>query len=119
VHTAIENVDSDEAAESSGEFPRLAELTRYPFAASAVAGAPDEPGIYLLWERGELTYVGSTTGGHTIRSILLAHLANPDRCPCRPTHYGWRLARQPKFAEYMLLKDHLQRFHSLPRCNKS
>jgi hypothetical protein len=117
VRTAIEENEATESA--SGEFPRLAELTRYPFAAYAVTAAPDEPGIYLLWERGELTYIGSTAADATIRSILFEHLADPTRCPCRPTHYSWRLARQPKFAEYVLLKDHLARFRSLPRCNKA
>jgi hypothetical protein len=117
VHTAIEESEPMEAA-ASGEFPRLKELIRYPFAAYAIAAAPDEPGIYILWERGELTYIGSTAGDATIHSILLDHLANPGKCPCRPTHYSWRLARQPKFAEYLLLKDHLERFQTLPRCNR-
>jgi hypothetical protein len=116
VRTAIEEDEATQSA-ASGEFPRLTELIRYPFATYAIAAAPDEPGIYILWERGELTYIGSTAGDATIRSILSEHLADPAKCPCRPTHYSWRLARQPRFAEYVLLKDHLERFRALPRCN--
>jgi len=117
VRTAIEESEFPETA-ASAEFPGLKELIRYPFAAYAIAAAPDEPGIYILWERNELTYIGSSAGDATLRSILLEHLVHPAKCPCRPTHYSWRLARQPKFAEYLLLKDHLERFQTLPRCNR-
>jgi excinuclease UvrABC nuclease subunit len=95
------------------------ELTRYPFAGYAIKGAPDDPGVYLLWEAEELAYVGTAPHGATLRSRLTDHLEKRSQCDCKPTHYSWRLARNPKLLEKELLDQHRQKFERLPRCNKS
>src|ERR1044071_445387 len=97
----------------------LAEVVRYPFADYAINVAPDDPGVYVLWEREELTYIGKTAGeDSTIRSCLLDHFYLRHQCGCKPTHYSWLLARDVQQHERELLLEHQQRFETLPRCNK-
>jgi hypothetical protein len=96
----------------------LFELKRYPFTEYVIGGAPEESGIYVLWENEELTYIGTAgPGGMTIKSRLLDHMRGHDHCSCTPTHYGWRLARNPKPLEQELLAEYQSRFAAHPRCN--
>lgn len=98
----------------------LTDLVRYPFADYAINGAPDDPGVYVLWEREELTYIGQAAeGSSTIRSCLLDHFYLRRRCVCKPTHYSWLLGGDTQRREREMLLEHLQRFEVLPRCNKS
>jgi hypothetical protein len=95
--------------------------TRYPFASFAIAGAPDEAGIYVLWEGKELVYVGAAIGGQiTIRSRLGEHLAGVRSCgQCRPTHYSWELARNALVRESEFLRQYRAAYSRLPRCNSA
>jgi hypothetical protein len=97
----------------------LLDLARYPFAAYAIGGAPDDPGVYILWEGDELTYIGVATGsGATIKSCLLEKLEKRERCNCSPTHYSWRLGVNLRLLERELLEKYERHTRGLPRCNK-
>ena len=96
-------------------------LIRYPFVEWAIAGAPNDPGVFALWRDGELIYYGSTQGeGATIQSCLFDHYAgraNP--CTARATHYSWELSRDATRRERELLREHQAEAKRLPRCNES
>jgi hypothetical protein len=98
----------------------LDELPRYPFTLAAVTHAPEDAGVFLLWEGAELTRIGlapSPQGG--IRLELMAILEKRAYCPCSPTHYSWLLARDPITAASELLREHGQSSVELPRCNRA
>ena len=59
---------------------------RYRFTRIVALGAPDEPGIYMLWNNEQVVYYGRTAAGATIRSSLLGHLERTDA-----THYSWEV----------------------------
>ena len=85
----------------------------YRFSRIVIAGAPEEPGVYALWQEEELIYYGRTAGGATIRSRLVDHLGEA----LAATHYSWEIARQPLEREAELLRDYLETFGRLPRLN--
>ena len=98
----------------------LFELRRYPFDEPVIQGAPDEVGVYVLWEGTEITYVGSVgPRGMTIKQRLLDHWSGRNHCPCRPTHYSWRIALDPGLMERELLHEHRHKLAGLPRCNRA
>ena len=100
--------------------PTLFELRRYPFSTAVVEGAPEEAGVYVLWEGDELTYIGTAgPGDMTIRSRLMEHLLGQDHCSCSPTHYSWRLARFPQVLEREFLGQYKAQRQDMPRCNKA
>ncbi|HYL89114.1 MAG TPA: hypothetical protein VEU32_10170 [Burkholderiales bacterium] len=71
---------------------------KWPFTPAAVEHSPDEwGGVYVLW-RGEIVlFIGSAPDdGRGIKADLLAHLKG----------------------ELELLKEHLARYRSYPRCNQ-
>ena len=79
---------------------------RYRFNRVGVAGAPEAPGVYALWDGEELVYYGRAGA---IRVALLSHL---ERTP-RATHYGWEVCSDPATREAELLRDH-ERLHGRP-----
>jgi hypothetical protein len=88
---------------------------RYRFTRIVIAGAPDDAGIYVLWDGEELVYYGRADGGSaTIRSRLLEHYYSDKT---RPTHYGWELCKDPAAREDELLLEHERRFGRRPRYN--
>src|SRR5689334_18673293 len=96
----------------------LFEMPRYPFEERVIQGAPEETGVYVLWEGTEVTFVGSAEPV-TIKQRLLDHWSGRNRCPCRPTHYSWRLARDPVPIQRELLGEHRFELAALPRCNQA
>ena len=91
---------------------------RYAFTATMVSGAPDDPGVYALWENEELIYYGQARGANiTIRSRLREHLAGGNDCTRTATHYGWEIAASPSQREAELLREHERAHRKLPRCN--
>lgn len=91
----------------------------FPFTARLLAGAPEEPGVYALWEDGEITYIGHAGGrGATIRSHLVDHFAGTlSPCTRRATHYSWEISLKPAAREAELLEDYRKANARLPRCN--
>ena len=105
----------DEAAAVRWIKAATAPTRRYRFTRIVIAGAPDDAGVYVLWDGEELVYYGRADGGaSTIRSRLLDHYyAGPQR----PTHYGWEVCEHPAAREAELLREHERMFGRLPRYN--
>lgn len=87
---------------------------RYRFNRIAIAGAPEDPGVYALWNEDELIYYGRAHGGDwSIRSRLLEHY----RGAAEATHYSWEICRDPAAREAELMREYLEIFGRLPRLN--
>jgi hypothetical protein len=83
-----------------------------------VSGAPEDPGVYALWENDELIYYGHARSANvTIRSCLREHLAGGNACTRNATHYGWEISANPAQREAELLREHQRANKKLPRCN--
>ena len=94
---------------------------QFPFTAILVAGAPNDAGVYALWENGELLYIGRANGGRsTVRTLLIDHLAGlHGPCTQRATHYQWEISLTPELREVELLEEYHAQFRRLPRCNRA
>jgi hypothetical protein len=88
---------------------------RYRFKRIVIAGAPDDPGVYALWDGEEVVYYGRADGGDaTIRSRLLdLYYADPKRA----THYSWEICKDPAAREAELLAEHERSYGCPPRLN--
>ena len=92
---------------------------RYRFTRIVISGAPDDAGVYTLWDGEEVVYYGRAEGRRadadcTIRSCLLDHYYNGAQ---KPTHYSWEVCSEPAAREAELLAAHQQAFGKLPRLN--
>lgn len=83
---------------------------RYRFTRTVVQGAPDEPGVYTLWDGDELVYYGRAP---RLREALLARL---DKA-LAATHYSWELCANPAAREAELLLDFERLYGRRPRDN--
>jgi hypothetical protein len=101
----------DEAAAVRWVAGPSARERRYRFSRIVVAGAPDDVGIYALWEEDELVYYGRGA----IRTRLLQHLERRERA----THYSWELCQDPAAREAALLSEHERTFGRPPRYNSA
>ena len=92
---------------------------KFPFTGALVAAAPEEAGVYLLWQDVKIIYVGRAGGrGATIRSRLVDHFSGREGpCTRDTTHYSWELSRDPATREAQLLAEHKTSFQRVPRCN--
>lgn len=92
----------------------ISELHR--FTSALVQGAPENAGLYALWQDGELIYLGRAA---SIRERLLEHLRQPlSPCTRDATHYSWELSLRPPAREAELLEEFKKRHGRLPRCNE-
>jgi hypothetical protein len=88
---------------------------RYRFTRIVIAGAPEDAGIYALWDGDELIYYGRA---QSIRARLMDHYQGKlDAQTKRATHYGWELCKDPVAREAELLLEHQRQFGKLPRLN--
>lgn len=92
---------------------------QFPFTGALIAAAPEEAGVYLLWQDGDVIYIGRAQGRDTtIRSRLIDHFSGREGpCTRSTTHYGWELVRDPAAREAQLLEEHRTKFQRPPRCN--
>lgn len=89
-------------------------VRRYRFSRVVIAGAPDEQGIYALWDGEEVIYYGRGP----IRTRLLDHFyGRVDEHTRRATHYGWELCKDPAAREAELLAEYQRVFGRPPRLN--
>ncbi|MEE9141069.1 MAG: hypothetical protein V3U18_09915 [Alphaproteobacteria bacterium] len=78
--------------------------------------APDEPGVYGLYEGQETIYYGSSDD--SIRSRLQDHLnGHEGQRTQAATHFGMEATPYPVTREGELLREHRARYGRLPRCN--
>jgi hypothetical protein len=88
---------------------------RYRFTRTVIAGAPDDAGIYALWDGEEIIYYGRA---QSIRARLMDHYQGKvDTQTQRATHYGWELCKDPVAREAELLREHERQFGKPPRLN--
>lgn len=94
-------------------------MRKYPFLEEVIAYAPNENGVYLLYEGDELIYIGRAVGAFvTIRSRLQAHWRGDEgACTQRATAYGWHICPDGSQLEADLLAAYRQTYGRLPRCN--
>lgn len=85
---------------------------RYKFTRIVLQGAPEEPGVYALWDGDELVYYGRAVDGGTIRAQLLGHLERT-----AATHYSWEVCPDPATREAELLRDYRRLHGRAPRDN--
>jgi hypothetical protein len=95
------------------------EKPKYKLTRAMVEAAPDQNGLYALWEDDELIYVGCASISATIRERLIEHLGRR-LCPCaeKATHYSWELSLRPAMREVQILEEFLAQFGRMPRCNE-
>ena len=90
---------------------------RYPFTRGALAGAPADPGVYALFDNGELVYVGRAEPPSGIQARLLEHFFAL-REPSEVTHYSWEICRDPATRQTELIREHERRHVLPPRFNR-
>ena len=80
---------------------------QYTFQPWAIKGAPDDPGLFALYRRGELVCIGvaqASSAQDTIRARLLAlyeHAASARTI----THYQWEITSRPELKRSLYLKQ--------------
>ena len=92
----------------------------YDFTKKNVDLAPEEHGVYALYDRGELIYYGRAAGENvTIRSRLQDHLSGSDGKRTKSaTHYAREVTGNPEAREKQLLEEYQAAHVRLPRCNE-
>ena len=91
---------------------------RRPFTRAILAEAPDAPGVYALWDDGDVVFYGSAFGGtFTIRSCLAEHLGGVRAIAVRATHCSWEISLSPGARERQLLDEYSAQHGGAPRGN--
>ena len=92
----------------------------YDFTKKNVDLAPEEHGVYALYDRSELIYYGRAAGTNvTIRSRLQDHFSGSEgNCTKGATYYAREVAGNPEARETQLLEDYQAKYGWLPRCNE-
>jgi hypothetical protein len=84
-----------------------------------VSNAPEDEGVYVLWDGEEIIYIGRAVGRITLRRCLSDHCSGYfGYCTQNATHFGWEVARFPIAREAELLDEFRARFNALPRCHE-
>ena len=98
-------------------------LPRYPFTRSAIEFAPEEPGVFGLFDGQELIYVGrgDNRHDHSLRALLLLHQDGAmGECTMKASHYTWEIVLLGTVArETELLARYFQTHHRQPRCSEA
>ena len=89
------------------------------FTKKSVDAAPEEHGVYKLYDGDELIYIGRADGkGVTIRSRLQSHFRGDEgRCTEEATSYEREVTEGAKYWEDKLLADYKKAHGKYPRCN--
>ena len=92
----------------------------YLFTEKNVNNAPDEAGVYALYDGDETIYYGRATGDTvTIRSRLQDHFAGREGdCTKQATDYRRETTTRAVSREKELLEEYERINRKLPRCNE-
>ena len=71
---------------------------RYPFTPAVLMYAPAVPGVYMLWDRDVLLFVGHAAAPQTILDHLMDHYCGR-RKPSAATHCSWELREVERWLE--------------------
>jgi hypothetical protein len=91
---------------------------RWPFTPYLVADAPEMPGVFALWEKDEVVYIGRATAPGSIRRALLERLNGEQPSTASVSHYAWEICLEPEPRELELLDEHKRAYRVLPRYNR-
>ena len=92
-------------------------LPRYAFNRAAVEHAPEEPGIYGLFDGTEMIYIGRASREHTIKECLLRHQDGAHgECTMKAAFYTWEITPWPAARETEVLARFRAMNHRDPRC---
>jgi hypothetical protein len=84
-----------------------------------VAKAPRKPGVYALYVKDELIFIGTASRpGVTIRGMLRKHMKGgkgPETAAA--THYKREAGAKARIRLRELLREHVTKYRTLPRCN--
>ena len=91
----------------------------YEFTDRNLDDAPNEAGVYALYQRDSLIYIGRSKGGRTtIRSWLKAHKAGREGpCTKAATAYKREVASSPVSRQKQLIDEYYNANGRLPKCN--
>src|SRR5262245_46549473 len=94
----------------------------WSFKPLVISGAPDEPGVYALFEDEEVIYYGCALQGTTIQSALFSILqrvqSGQGGCLQRVNRYTWEISYRPRLREAELLREYETEHLHQPRCNQ-
>ena len=91
---------------------QLLEFTDYN-----ISLAPDQMGVYALYQDGELIYYGMATT--SIRDRLRSHKRGTEGpCTMAATHFNTEVTSRPKERERELLEEFQRQYGRMPRCNE-
>ena len=80
---------------------------QYTFEPWAIKGAPDDPGLFALYHRGELICIGvaqASSPQDTIRARLIALYEDAANAGTI-THYQWEITSKPHLKRELYLKQ--------------
>jgi hypothetical protein len=90
----------------------------WPFTLTMLEYAPDNSGVYLLWDGDEIIYIGRAQGEQSVKTCLLAHRSGSlGECTKRATHYSWVISVWPSVVEAQLIGQFHQKYGREPRCH--
>ena len=96
---------------------RFLKLPRYPFTPAMIEHAPDESGVYGLFDGHELIYLGKTAPGASIKACLLRHQGGVNGgCTLKAGTYTWEITLAPAGRETEILARFHQGTGRGPRC---
>ncbi len=96
----------------------LREMKRYAFTQENLHYAPEERGVFVLWDADEAVYIGRAQEPG-IKAILLQHqVGDHGRCTRSATHYSWEISLWEGAREAELLADFFRDHQRQPRCHK-
>jgi hypothetical protein len=99
---------------------RFLSLPRYQFTDTMIELAPNEPGIFGLFDGPELIDIGCALGGSesTLQAVLLRHWRGVyGSCTAKATAYTWEISLRPRMREAELLRRYEKDSGRPPRCH--
>lgn len=92
--------------------------SRLPFDPLNINSAPQDHGVYVLWDGEEVIHIGRPTGrSANIRTCLSEHYSGYlGACTQRATHFAWEVSTYPAARVAELLEDFRAKYKRLPRC---
>ena len=89
----------------------------FRFAEDSIGTAPEQEGVYALYQGNELIYIGKAEPGDSIKSRLQKHLLGLDPCIEKATAYRYEVCDNPRRREELYLQVYEMSYLKLPRCN--
>lgn len=89
----------------------------FRFAEDSISSAPEQEGVYALYQGNELIYIGKAEQGGSIKSRLQNHLTGSDPCTKTATTFRYEVCDNPRHREELYLQVYEVSYLKLPRCN--